>query len=81
MTVEGVDFAVVERVLKNFGAADVVQTSSENGLVKCYALFIAVEKNRVRVQKTVEEVAKILPAVKKEIEARGGVVKSMMSPR
>ncbi|MEM1946382.1 MAG: hypothetical protein QW614_05840 [Candidatus Caldarchaeum sp.] len=77
MAVEGVDFSVLEKVLKSFGAVEVVQTSSDNGLVKCYALFTAVEKNRVRVQKTVEEVTKILPVVKKEIEARGGVVKSM----
>ncbi|MCS6769353.1 MAG: hypothetical protein NZ570_02830 [Candidatus Caldarchaeum sp.] len=77
LVVEDVGFPEVERVLKNHGAGEVVQTSSENGGLKCYGLFTAVEKNRVKIPKTVEEVASLLPVIKRELEERGATVKSI----
>ncbi|MEM1937845.1 MAG: hypothetical protein QXV14_07835 [Candidatus Caldarchaeum sp.] len=76
VAVEGLGFPEVEKVLRNHGAGEVVQMLSEKG-VKCYGLFTSVERNRVKIPKTVEEVSSLLPLIKRELEELGGVVKSI----
>jgi len=76
LVVEGLDFQSLEQLLKKYDATNVVLKKSENNSVACYAVFTAVEKNRVKLPKTVESVQELLPSLQREVESLGGVVKS-----
>ncbi|MCX8202089.1 MAG: hypothetical protein N3H84_08340, partial [Candidatus Caldarchaeum sp.] len=76
LVVENVDFGVLEQVLKKAGASSVVLKKVEDKSVHVSALFTAVEKNRVKLPKTVEAVGQLVGDVKRDVEALGGFVKS-----
>lgn len=76
IAVEGLDVQQIEELLKKHGASRIALKRTENNVLHCSALFSAIEKSRVKLPKTVEQVNEVLAALKQEVEALGGVVRS-----
>uniref|UniRef100_A0A7C5U5Y7 Uncharacterized protein n=1 Tax=Caldiarchaeum subterraneum TaxID=311458 RepID=A0A7C5U5Y7_CALS0 len=61
IVVEELDIQQIEELLRKHGASRVVPKKVENKVMLCSAFFSAIEKGRVRLPKTVEQVNEILP--------------------
>ncbi|MEM0440959.1 MAG: hypothetical protein QXY84_06690 [Candidatus Caldarchaeum sp.] len=76
IVVEGLNIQQIEELLRKHRASRVVPKKVENKVIHCSAFFSAIEKGRVRLPKTVEQANEILPTLKQEVEALGGMLRS-----